>query len=108
MSMVSTHTGHATPRVEPGCCPNNMSVTEAPLYPTQVFIEPLFTRNSPKPAAQSVSHLPFAVVLLFPHCMECALKSPRTSIWRGRHLLKHSPISSRKSPNALILQLGEM
>ena len=83
------------------------SITEDPLHVTHVLAEPLFTSRSPSPAAQWGRLLPRVSVLVFPHCEEWALKSPRTSSWRGRHLLTHSPTPSRKSSNAARPRLGE-
>ena len=84
------------------------SIIEDPLHVTHVLAEPLFTSRSPSPAAQSDRLLPRASVLVFPHYEEWALKSPRTSTWRGRHLLTHSSNPSRKSSNAVRPLLGNI
>ena len=84
-----------------------MSTTDDTLQTTRVLAEPSLTSRSPSPAVQSDNILPRVSVQGLPHCEEWALKSPKTSTWRGKYLLTHSPTLSRKSSNAPRPLLGE-
>jgi hypothetical protein len=84
-----------------------MSTTDDSLQATQVLAEPLLTSRSPRPAAQLDNIFPRVSVPGLSHSEEWALKSPKTSTWRGWYLLTQSPTPFREFPNAARPLLGE-